>query len=98
MDLILRLCSSCVFYNEETGTCRAFPDGVPLKSGDTHFNVLPGQVGDDIYEMDKAKMNLFEAYQRTHPEIRFPVFISYEVPDVAEGETFTQQDVTVEEE
>lgn len=92
---VLRLCDSCVFYNEGNNTCKAFPEGIPLKSMDTHFEVLEGQEGDTIYELDQNKYDEFDMYRRIHPEIRFPIILSYELPDdvpapasvpVAEGE------------
>lgn len=95
MNPILRLCDSCRFYNPDAGTCKAFPEGVPLKSSEGHFEVLPGQVGDTIYDMDPSLYDLFEMYRRVHPEVRFPLIITYDVPESAD-EVFEQQDVEVE--
>lgn len=86
---LLRLCDSCIFYNADRGTCRAFPNGIPLSSEDYHFEVLPNQADDEtIYQMDEDKYDLFDMYRRVHPDVKFPVFITYDVPDgpVMDGE------------
>lgn len=91
MNPILRICDSCVHFNGEN-SCKAFPEGIPLKSEDTHFEVLPGQVGDALYDMDPEQYDLFEIYRRVHPDVRFPIILTYDVPE--EGEGVSQQDVT----
>ena len=93
MTLILRLCNSCKFYNEDTNTCKAFPDGIKLKSSDTHFESIPEQVGDTIYEMDLNKYDEFDMYRRIHPEVRFPILLTYDT--IEEGESLTQKDLEV---
>lgn len=92
---IIRLCDSCRFYNEANNTCKAFPEGIPLRSQDTHFEVLDGQSGDHIYDMDPDLYDEFDAYRRVHPEVRFPIILTYDVPD--DGEDFKQEDVPLEE-
>lgn len=88
---ILRLCDSCKYYNESDNTCQAFPDGIPLRSVDTHFEVLEGQVGDVIYDMDPDKYDEFDMYRRVHPQVRFPIILTYDT--VEEGESIRQEDV-----
>lgn len=47
------ICDACVHYDEETRTCPAFPDGIPLKplkDPILHDEVLPGQVGDTVFQ------------------------------------------------
>ena len=95
MNPILRLCDSCIYYNADAGVCKAFPDGIPLKSADPHFEVLLGQVGDTIYDMDPEQYDMFEIYRRVHPQVRFPIILTYDVPDVGEG--ISQEDVEVED-
>lgn len=92
---ILRLCDSCKFYNPSTGSCKAFPEGIPLKSADSHFEVLPGQVGDTIYDLDPDHYDEFDMYRRIHPEVRFPLILAYDVPE--EDQTMTQEDFEVED-
>ena len=91
---ILRLCDSCVFYNDGSNSCKAFPNGISLKSSDPHFDTLPGQVGDTIYEMDLNKYDEFDIYRRIHPEVRFPILLTYDTLD--EGEGLVQKDLEVE--
>lgn len=95
MTVLLRICDSCIHYNADANVCPAFPEGIPLKSDDTHFETLPGQVGDTIYDMDPDKYDEFEMYRRIHPDIKFPILLTYDIPE--EGEVVSQQDVEVEE-
>lgn len=51
------LCFECkhICHNHGDGTghgCRAFPEGIPeeAQGGYNHHSVLPGQVGDYVYE------------------------------------------------
>lgn len=92
---IIRLCDSCRFYNESSNTCKAFPEGIPLRSQDTHFEVIEGQVGDHIYDMDKDLYDEFDAFMRVNPGTKMPIFITYDVPE--EGEYVEQEDVELEE-
>ena len=91
MPQILRLCDSCKFYNESNDSCKAFPEGIPLRSSDPHFEVLDGQVGETIYDMDPQKYDLFEMHRRVQPQIRFPIILTYDIPE--QGEGVSQQDV-----
>lgn len=91
MENLLRLCNSCKYYNEELNSCKAFPDGIELDSDEPHFDVLPNQTGETVYDMDPDKYDEFEMYRRVHPEIRFPIIVSYDIPD--EGESVTQAEV-----
>lgn len=93
---VLKICDSCVFYTgQDTNTCKAFPEGIPLKSEDTHFDPIEGQVGDTVYEMDDSKYTEFEMYRRIHPGIRFPILITYDLPE--EDETLTQRTLEVDQ-
>lgn len=92
---ILRICDSCTFYREADNSCKAFPDGIPLRSSDTHFEVLPGQTGEYIYDMDPSLVEELDAYRIIHPEVRFPIIITYDVPE--DGEVLNQEDVPLEE-
>ena len=69
---ILRLCDSCIHFDGDS-SCSAFPKGIPLLSGDSHFEVLPDQQGDIIYEYDENRREWFEMYRRVHPEVKFPI-------------------------
>lgn len=93
MTPILRLCDSCIFYNDNN-TCQSFPNGIPLLSDDVHFEVLPGQVGTNVYEMDSKKYDKFEMYRRIYPEIRFPILLTYDLPEA--GDSLQQSDLDVE--
>lgn len=93
MNPTLRICDSCIHFNGENA-CKAFPEGIPLKSEDTHFETLPGQVGGVLYDMDPEKYDLFDMYRRVHPNIRFPVILSYEIPET--GTAVSQKDVSSE--
>lgn len=93
-SLLLRLCDSCVFYNEGENTCKAFPDGIPLKSEDTHFEVLPTQEGETIYELDMKQYDAFDIYRRIHPSIRFPLILTYDIPE--EDDNFERVDAALE--
>lgn len=45
-------CPTCK-YNDRTGSCTAFPDGIPfiyLAGTYTHTQVIEGQIGDYVYE------------------------------------------------
>lgn len=95
MQTLLRLCDSCRFYNEDDGSCKAFPDGIPISSKDTHFDVRDDQVGDTIYEMDMNRYDRFEDWRRVHPNVKLPVFVTYEVP--TEDDPLRPADVEVEE-
>lgn len=90
---ILRLCNSCVFYNGNN-TCQSFPAGIPLKSDEVHFEIIEGQVGENVYEMDPNKYDEFDTYRRIYPEIRFPILLTYDIPD--ENEALTQTNLEVE--
>lgn len=90
---ILRICDSCVFYNSDLGTCKAFPDGIPLKSTDTHFEPIEGQVGTTVYELDQGLYDYFDLYRRIHPEVRFPVIISYEIPEEGDSMVPVQEEL-----
>lgn len=90
---ILRLCDSCVFYNGNN-TCQSFPNGIPLKSDEVHFDPIEGQVGENVYEMDPKEYDKFEKYRRIYPEIRFPIFLTYDIPE--EDEVMQQQSLEVE--
>lgn len=92
---ILKLCDSCVFYTgPDTNTCKAYPEGIPLKSDDTHFDPIEGQVGETVYEMDESKYETFDIYRRIHPGIRFPILLTYDIPE--EDEALTQKTLEVE--
>lgn len=80
---ILRLCDSCVFYREVDNVCKAFPEGIPLKSSDTHFEPADGQVGEYVYEMDINKEDELSMFLRLNPETRMPVMVTYELPQPA---------------
>ena len=88
---ILRLCDSCIHFDGDS-SCSAFPKGIPLLSGDSHFEVLPDQQGDIIYEYDEHRREWFEMYRRVHPEVKFPIIVTYDIPDEDEG--LLQIDVT----
>ena len=83
--MLLRICDSCVFYQEDLGTCQAFPQGVPLRVDEGHFEIRDDQVGDTIYEMDKDKYDRWEMYRRVNPTLKFPILITYEIPDVGDS-------------
>lgn len=93
--ILLRVCDSCTYYNPDTNSCVAFPDGIPLLSEDTHFEVLPGQVGEVIYDLDMSQYDAFDIYRRIHPNIRFPLILTYDIPE--EGENFERVDAQLDE-
>lgn len=90
MSPVLRICDSCIYFNGDNA-CKAFPEGIPLRSEDTHFEVLPGQEGDTIYDMDPDRYDYFDMYRRVHPDIRFPIIVTYDIPE--EDEVVSQRDV-----
>lgn len=81
MKTLLRICGSCKYYREDVGTCKAFPDGVPLRSDEGHFDVRSDQVGTTVYSMDPNKQDVYEMFRRVHPEVKVPVVITYDYPD-----------------
>ena len=83
-NLLLRLCDSCIFYNAETSTCKAFPEGVPLTSEETHFEVHPDQEGTTTYILDEGLFDYLDMFKRIHPEVKFPVVLSQETEPVEE--------------
>lgn len=49
-------CATCIHYDWDTYTCKAFPEEIPdeLLSGDKkHESVIKGQFGKTIYEKNK---------------------------------------------
>jgi hypothetical protein len=80
----------------ETNTCKAFPEGIPLRSEDTHFEVLPGQEGETIYDLDMSQYDAFDIYRRIHPGVRFPLILTYDIPEP--DENFERVDAELEEE
>lgn len=67
-----RICDSCVFYIESQNNCKAFPQGIPLEPGDTHFTPLPDQEGDTVYERDPNKDFWWDTFLEMFPEIEIP--------------------------
>lgn len=58
MYIVNPLCNqckhACLNYGDGSGHgCRAFPNGIPeeAKGGYNHHKVLPGQVGEYVYEL-----------------------------------------------
>ena len=91
---ILRICDSCVYYDSSSNTCNAFPEVIPLKSDDTHFDPIEGQEGEYTYEMDPNKYDELEMFQRINPQIRFPILLTYDTID--EDEALVQKSLEVE--
>lgn len=94
MATLLRICDSCVFYNPDAGVCKAFPDGVPLTIEEGHFEVREDQEGDTIYDMDPDRYEWWDMYRRTNPALRFPILLTYDLPE--KDEVMTQTDVEAE--
>lgn len=93
-SILLRLCDSCTHYNADENTCVAFPEGIPLKSEDTHFEVLPNQEGETIYDLDMGHYDEFDIYRRIHPGIRFPLILTYDIPEA--DDNFERVDAELE--
>lgn len=98
--MLLRLCDSCSYYTADNGTCVAFPEGTPLRVDEGHFEVREDQVGTAIYDPDPERYEFFDMFRRINPTLKFPILISYEIPDSDEvvDQVETQAESLVEEE
>jgi len=72
VTIALRVCDSCVFYNKDDNTCKAYPEGIPLKPGDTHFTPRSDQDNDVVYEQDPDLKFWWDEYLLMYPDIEVP--------------------------
>ena len=58
MIYVQPICFKCIHYLFETGTCKAFPNGIPdeIYLGDNHHRKpLPDQQNDIVFEAQKSE-------------------------------------------